>query len=175
MLLPYPTQLEHQSPWQAGVVQNAVASIMYQNHVIQFNALRVRNRLSPSITPGAASSVWRARDRHAEALAWLAPALLSIHAVNQVSWTDPFARGGGSPGGGSPASKTSTYLLSPGLPWQLGRCHAYWQSKTCVAPAATSSQCPTAMGGDETSIDSANLVCSVFSHLQVIELSPVHV
>jgi hypothetical protein len=145
-LLPYVTLLEHQSPWQAGVVHNAVASALYNAHRLQFNALHV-SRASGSSREAVAS----ARERHTEALAWLAPALLTVQAVMHVSWTEALASE--PPGGGEAAVKNGTYLLRPptyavqgwsggGLPWLLDHCHAYFDFKHCAVSAASIYRCP---------------------------------
>jgi hypothetical protein len=41
------TELDGQSQWQAGIIQNAVASVLYNAHRIQFNALAVTRSFSP--------------------------------------------------------------------------------------------------------------------------------
>ena len=146
-LLPYATLLEHQSPWQAGVVQNAVASVLYNAHRLQFNALRV-TRVRGG---GAGEPVSGVRERHTEALAWLAPAILSIHAVSHVSWSDALASE--PPCGGEAAVKNASYLMRPpahavqgwsggGLAWHLDHCHPYFHGKLCAAPAASRIRCP---------------------------------
>ena len=150
-LLPYSTELDRQSPWQAGVIQNAVASVLYNAHRIQLNALQVTRVTKPRSSKDRGAGVWSARLRHVDALAWLAPALLSINSVIHVSWNDAFQSQ--PPGGGEPVVKNSTFLLRPpshtlqgwsgsGLPWLLDHCHDYFQSKSCAAPPSAANRCP---------------------------------
>jgi len=149
-LLPYSTLLEHQSVWQPGIVQNSVASVLYNVHRLQFNALHVNGGLGGASRRGS-SGVLSARDRHADALDWLAPAFNSMHAVLHVSWSEALVTQ--PPAGGEAARKNSSYLLRPpshseargegwwwrGMAWPLDPCHPYFESKQC---AGASHRCP---------------------------------
>jgi hypothetical protein len=84
LLLPYTERFDGVSWWYCGTVQNALCAAVYNNHRMQFNALRALSWFSsPSPTYLRASNFLYP-------LTWIGPAIKSLDALMAIPWYAPF-------------------------------------------------------------------------------------
>jgi hypothetical protein len=132
LLLPYTEIFDGVSWWYCGTVQNALCAAVYNNHRMQFNALRALSWFSST------SPTYLRASNFLYPLTWIGPAIKSLDALMAIPWYAPFhlamPRAWHSASRawrmrGTPTSKGGTHYDAAGGAAALDYCHEYFRGR----------------------------------------------